>query len=292
ARHAQFEKMVHRARVYLVPDQTTVEHKQRPRRAAEREVRLLWSVRDNPNILSSHYYAPDGPLGPTLVFEDFSEALRLDRFLARHPDLPFDDRVELLRQVGHALHFCHRRNVTHGGLSPEAVLVRRVDGKIETRLFNFQLGRGEDASATVHRTTFVSRSAGAYQAPELITDPAAGSAVSDVFSLAALAYFIFTGHPPAANLVELQQRLFRERCLDPSAVSDDLPEAVVELVRNGTSVAPGDRIDDAMDFVELLVADLRPESVAAAQESTADVLEADTGDILVERFEVKRVLGH
>src|SRR5690606_27755436 len=49
---------------------------------------------------------------------------------------------------------------------------------------------------------------------------------------------------------------------------------------------------DAMDFVELLVADLRPEPVVAPQESTADVLEADTGDILVERFEVKRVLGH
>jgi serine/threonine protein kinase len=292
AHNAQFENMRHRARVYLVPDQTTVENKQRLRRAAEREVQLLWSVRDNPNILTSTYYAPDGPLGPTLVFEDFEDALRLDRFLARHPDLPFDDRVEIIRQVGHALHFCHRRNVAHGGLSPEAVLVRRRDDKIETRLFNFQLGGGEPVSATVHRTALVSRTTGAYQAPELITDPGAASAATDTFSLAALAYFVFTGQPPAADNAELHQRLHRDGCLVATAASDDLPDAVVELIRDATSVSIDDRIDDPADFVELLAIDLQPDDAAKPAESTANVLEADIGDILAEKYTVQKILGH
>lgn len=291
AHHAQFENMRHRARVYLVPDQTSVEHKQRLRRAAEREVQLLWSVRDSPNILTSHYYAPDGPLGPTLVFEDFEGALRLDRFLARHPDLPFDDRVEIVRQVGHALHFCHRRNVAHGGLSPEAVLVRRHEGTIETRLFNFQLGGGEPVSATSHRTALASRTTGAYQAPELVTDPGAASAATDTFSLAALAYFVFTGQPPAADNAELHQRLHRDGCLVATAASDDLPDAVVELIRTATSVSLEDRIDDPSFFVETLVSELQAQETVAPA-STANVLEADTADILAERYVVQKILGH
>lgn len=292
AHHAQFEHMQHRARVYLIPDQTSVEHKQHLRRAAEREVKLLWSVRDSPNILSSHYYAPDGPLGPTLVFEDFADSMRLDRFLGRHPELSFDDRVELIRQVGHALHFCHRRSVAHGGLSPEAVLVRRnEEGTLQTRLFNFQLGGSEDASATVHRTALVTNTSGAYQAPELASDPGAASALTDAFSLGALAYFVFTGRAPADNQVELLQKLSRDGALDPSAVSDDLPGPVVELVRLATSVDSANRIDNTSEFVELLVEDLRDDNVPVP-ESTANVLEAEKGDILAERFEVKRVLGH
>ena len=300
AHHAQFEHMQHRARVYLVPDQTSVEHKQRLRRAAEREVQLLWSVRDSPNILSSHYYAPDGPLGPTLVFEDFEGSMRLDRFLDRHDDLPFDDRVELIRQVGHALHSCHRRSVTHGGLSPEAVLVRRNPheggegdgGTLQTRLFNFQLGGSEEASATVHRTSLVSNTAGVYQAPELATDPGATSPLTDAFSLGALAYFVFTGQAPAANGVELLQKLHRDGALDPSAVVDDLPEPVIELIGQATSTDSTNRFDNTVDFVELLVEMLRGAEDAPLPESTADVLEAEKGDILAERFEVKRVLGH
>ncbi|MCR9166536.1 MAG: BREX system serine/threonine kinase PglW [Nannocystaceae bacterium] len=297
AHHAQFEHMKYRARVYLVPEQTSVENKQRLRRAAEREVQLLWTVRDNPNILSSHYYAPDGELGPTLVLEDFEGSMRLDRFLARHKDLPFEDRVDLIRQIGHALHFCHRRNVAHGGLSPEAVLVRRnpaegEDGALEIRLFNFQLGGSEDASATVHRTALGSNTAGAYQAPELANDPGATSPLTDAFSLGALAYYVFTGQAPASSQVELVQKLYRDGALDPAAVADDLPEKLVEFVQTATSLDASNRLDDTALHVELLVEDLRPKDELAEPESTANVLEAEKGDILAERFEVKRVLGH
>lgn len=296
AHHAQFKHMQYRARVYLVPDQTSVENKQRLRRAAEREVQLLWTVRDSPSILSSHYYAPDGPLGPTLVLEDFEGAMRLDRFLGRHKDLPFEDRVDLIRQIGHALHFCHRRNVAHGGLSPEAVLVRRNpsedDGGLEIRLFNFQLGGSEDASATVHRTALGSNTAGAYQAPELASDPGATSPLTDAFSLGALAYYVFTGQAPASSQVELVQKLYRDGALDPAAVADDLPETLVEFVQTATSLDASNRLDDTALHVELLVEDLRPKDEPVQPESTANVLEAEKGDILAERFEVKRVLGH
>ncbi len=291
ATHAHFEHMQHRARVYLVPEQTSVEERQRLKRAAEREVQLLWSVREQENILTSTYYAADAPLGPTLVFEDFAEALRLDRYVQRHPDLAFETRVEIVRQVGHALHHCHRRNVVHGSLSPQAVLVRERDGKIETRLFNFQLGRSEEASATVHRSALDAQPAGVYQAPELAADPRAMTSASDTFSLGALAYFLFTGQAPAQSTTDLLVRLQRDRWLDPASVADDLPDVVVDAVIEATRLAVDERIDDAKYWVELLVSELQARA-PTQPESTKPVLEADQGDILLERFTVKALLGH
>ncbi|KIG17730.1 serine/threonine protein kinase [Enhygromyxa salina] len=285
-----FKHIQHRARVYLVPDQVSAEHKQQLRRAAEREVQLLWSVRDSHNVLKSNYYAANGPLGPTLIFDDFDGSLRLDQFLAAHPDLPFDDRLEIIREVGHALEGCHRRSVFHGGISPEAVLVRRFEGALQVRLFNFQLGRSNDASATSHRSLLASRTTGAYQAPELASDPDAASAVTDTFSLGALAYFVFTTHAPAETSAELLQKLSRDGCLDPSAVVDDLPEPVIDLIQQATTLAADERQDNCAELVELLVIELRDETAVA--ESTAKVLEAEKGDILEERFEVRTVLGH
>src|SRR5690606_1249503 len=136
---------------------TSRDNRARLRRAAAREYQLLYSVREHAAVLSPQSYTEDAPLGPTLLFEDFEGGMRLDRFLARHPDLPFAKRIEILRQLAHGLSYCHKRSVVHGGLSPEAVLVReRTDdegkAKLEARMFNFHLGSGESISATKHRS--------------------------------------------------------------------------------------------------------------------------------------------
>jgi serine/threonine protein kinase len=291
AQHERVASLQPRARVYLVPEQRSVEERQRLRRAADREVQLLWSVRGQPHILGSHGYHHDAPLGPTLIFEDFDRGLRLDQFMRRHPELPFGDRVEILRQIGHALGYCHRRGVVHGSLSPAAVLVRVDDGKVQTRLFNFQLGASEQVSPTIHRSSLDENPAGAYQAPELAADPGAMTPASDTFSLGALAYFLFTGQAPARNTTELLQRLAAQGHLDPATVADDVPDAVVDMVQTATKLGLGDRYDDCGEWVELLVEELA-KAAAPLPTSTDAVLEADDGSILVDRFLVKRVLGH
>src|SRR5690606_28003088 len=120
----------------------------------------------------------DAPLGPTLLFEDFEGGVALDAFLD-HQNPSFDERVAIFRQLGNALGYCHRHGVIHGGLHPGAVLVRRGEEGVQARIFNFQLGGGRDATATVHRTMLASEPAQAYQAPELTHNPRATSPASD-----------------------------------------------------------------------------------------------------------------
>lgn len=296
--HEKFPDNRQRARVYLVPNQTTAEHRQRLTRAAEREVQLLYLVREHPGILHSTTYVADGPLGPTLLFEDFEGGVSLDRFVVREQP-NFDEKFEIFKQVAYALSHCHHRNVHHGGLCPHAVLARRRDGKLEIKLYNLQFGGSDEHSVTQQRSLLaglIAYSGRLYQAPELDQNPNATTASSDTFSLGALAYWLFTSSPPASNPSELAQKLQRDQYLDPTAVSDDLPESLINGIIEATRLEH--RIDSPLELFELIRDDLFAELEAQRKakqierpESTALVLEADKGDLLIMRFEVLRVLG-
>ena len=292
AEHRTLEGMRRRARVYLVPQQTSVERRQQLRRAAEREAQLLYGLREHPNILSFIDHETDAPLGPTVLFDEFEGGIPLPAFLRQEAGLTFEERATIVCQVGRALHFCHQNGVVHRALSPDAVLVRRHpdDRRIDTRLFNFQLAEGDRASATVHWSQLASDPWALYQAPELREDSSRGSEVTDIFSLGAVAYFVLTGKDPGASLREVEERLMRDGFLDPSAVVDYLPESVAELVRAATTRTPARRFDHLFSWVEILAAEAKPLApIAPPEVSPLDATEKDIigGDLMVEK-----VLGH
>lgn len=291
ATHRDIPAQKRRARTYLVPEQTSVELRQQLRRAAGREAQLLYEVREHPNVLTYTDYVADAEVGPTVLFDAFTDGIPLDAFLRREPDLTFAHRVAIVESVGRALAHCHRRRVAHGGLSPAAILVRRGPGGApETRLFNFQLGGADGVEPTSHRSNLSDEQVPLYQAPELRKGLASPDPCTDLFSLGALAYLVFTGQAPAATLADLEARLIADHHLDPRAVSDALPKEVIELIEGATQVAVAARFDDATAWIELLLD-------AAAQASTAPVtpepspLDARKGEV-VGGLTVLGVLGH
>lgn len=291
ARHVALEGMKRRARIYRVPEQTSSERQAACRRQADREVRLLQGVGLHPNILSVHEYHVSGEQGPTILFDDFSGGVTLDRFLHREPDLTPDVRIEILEQVCRAIAHCHRKSLTHGGIAPEAVLVRRgEDNKVEVRLINFQLGASELVSPTVHRTEVLTAPASVYQAPELGADASARGTHSDVFGLGALAFFLFTGQAPAATLEERDAALARLGWLDPWAVRADVPEVIRDAIVEATRRIHLERIDDAELWFESLLAELTGPERALAE--TSDPLKAQKDDRLEGGLLVCGVLGH
>ncbi|MCB9631944.1 MAG: BREX system serine/threonine kinase PglW [Sandaracinus sp.] len=290
ATHRAQKTITCRARTYLVPQQTSVERRQQLLRAADRESALLYDVREHPNVLHISGYETDAPLGPTVLFDAFEGGVPLSSFLRTHPDLPFLDRVAIVEQVGHALAYCHRKHVIHGALSPEAVLVRRqTDGKLETRLFNFQLGAGHEIDATTHWSALAAEPWAVYQAPELREDPTARSPQSDLFSLGALAYLVFTGHAPGNDFVDVARRLAERGRLDPRAVDDGIQEGVAEVVGFATELRPIARADDVESWVQLLLEHATQPEVTPL--TVVDPLELRKGDTLGDDFLVEGVLG-
>ncbi|MBX3265022.1 MAG: protein kinase, partial [Labilithrix sp.] len=289
--HHANEKLAARARTYLVPEQTSVERRQQLRRAADRESALLYDVREHPNVLSWVGYVPDAPLGPTVLFDAFEGGQPLPAFL-RTEAVTFDEQLSILEQAARALAYGHRREVVHGGLSPDAVLVRRpLDGSggVEVRLASFQLGRGQDVDATSHASALASSPTLLYQAPEL-REGAPPSPRTDLFSLGAVAYYLFTRRAPADELVELFQKLAREQRLDPRVVDPDVPNAVAEAIGFATEAVPSNRIDDADEWLTFLEEQLTaPEPIDAPAE--LDPLLARARDVVGGDLCVERVLG-
>lgn len=281
-----------RVRIYLVPQQTSVERRQQLRRAADREFQLLWDVREHPNILRVADFESEAPLGPAVFFDAFEDAVPLDAFLRRHPDLDFTDRITLIEQIGRALAHCHRKEVIHGALGPEAVLVRRdpATQALQARLFNFQLGGSQRVEATTHWSALAHEPWAVYQAPELRSDPTQRSPLSDLFSLGALAYFVLTGRAPGESPEDVDRVLAEHRSLDVLATGASVPDGVAELIELATKVAPVERADDANEWVELLLDGVTtPE--AEDTPPRVDPITARKDDVLTDDLTVEGVLG-
>ncbi|GBQ04331.1 BREX system serine/threonine kinase PglW [Streptomyces spongiicola] len=146
--------------------------------------------------------------------------------------------------------------------------------------------------------------ADAYLAPELTAvrpDPVH----LDVYGLGVLTYLLVTGKAPAAGQAELLARLEAGEGLRPSSLVDGLSEDVDFLVQAATAYRPGQRLSSVDEFLELLevVEDSLTAPAPAAtgtegpgdeDDDTAagrDPLEAVAGDVLADRWEIRRRLG-
>lgn len=292
--HRDLPAMRRRARTYLVPDQTDLTARLALRRLADRDASLLFGVREHTGVLTLHDYVAEFPLGPTLLLDAFEGGVPLREFLARRPDLPFTDRLSILEQVALALAHCHRRVVYHGGLGPDAVLVRQPDpaSPPEIRVFDFQAGRSPDTvPPTIHHSHHFSEPAAAYRAPELYSSAVVGQE-SDLFSLGALGFLLFTSRPPASSGVELQRLLAQHGALDPRSASDVIPDAIAEAIVAATRLSSSARGSaktgaDVGAWIEDLRAALHPPTAPGF----VPPLQARKGDRLRADLIVESVLG-
>ena len=296
--------LVRRVRVYLVAQSSTAERQDQLKRAATREARILIAL-SHPHVLKCIDFTATGPTGePCLVFEHEPAFERLDRYIQQRPQLSFADRMTIVRQVGEAVGYCHQRNVLHRGIDPTSVLVRGGgdDGPIDTRLFNFQLAQHTDTRGTVHLSALSDMVV--YRAPELLEDPEKADAQSDVFSLGALAWFVFVSRAPAAKLGERQLQLLRDGKLSLASAGEELASLKVqrkqrrahhfedldELIGFATEVSRTARCDSANELVDLLGHVLLGDEDARAPVSDAvsgDVVRSDDGT----EFIVENLLG-
>lgn len=296
AKHPELDRLDRVARIYVVPEGSTSERATQLRQAAEREVQILWDLRDHDGILRANEYSSTAPLGPTVLFDPFEDGEPLDAFIRRTPELTLEERVQIIERIGHALAFCHRKSVVHGALGPHSVLVRRnpetqspASPAIETRLVHFHLGASADTSGTKHWTQLAGAEWSIYQAPELRESSARHPSV-DVFGLGATAYFVLTGKAPAESGVEAIRRLASEKGFDPRTVLDDLDEQLAELVLEATRPSVTARADDIAAWTTLFVERARAKPTVAPS-AQVDPLMAREGDVLGDDLLVHGVLG-
>jgi serine/threonine protein kinase len=284
----------------MVARQTTEEQKKILTNAALREFQLLERL-DHTGILKAEP-PTECEYGPVLFFRRDPDALPLDHFLRDEGDsLTVDQRLDILRQVAEIIRYAHGKKIVHRSLSPQSILTKRDgDSRPLVQVFNWQTGAKlaggtisgmTQISATLHASQLIDDSSLVYLAPKAISGGADGGSEMDVFSLGTLAYFLFTGRPPADSITELQEKLRSSisNGLNIRDAMDGAVDSLVDLVTTSTSSQASDRctVEDFLAGLDLIEDELtRPD-----EEEKANPLDANKGDRLAGGFMVEKRLG-
>jgi serine/threonine protein kinase len=299
-KHVAIPGTFRRIRVYLVQAEAGREQRMTLQRAAEREFRLLQLLEHRGVLRAMDFTVHE--LGPTIIFQHFPQAVRLDHYLIEYKARISDEvRLGLMRQLAETIRFAHEKHVVHRALSPRAILV--VDPQSpnpRTVIMNWQLGyrqastEGSGASAKVTPTIHVNRLAEEvswlYMAPETLVDLEALGEHQDIFSLGAICYQLFTGQAPAESPTALTEKLRTHRGLRVSAVLNGAPEALEQLVAYSTDPDVSNRLDTAEEFISYLNR-LEDELTTPSNQLVGDPAQAKADDFLPGGYEVVRKLG-
>lgn len=305
--HRNFESDRRRIRIFLSARGANQETRQVVGRAAEREYQILRGL-SHAGILKPTDY-DDGEHGPAILFEYDPSAVRLDHFMKEcHDKLSVEDRLTLIRQIAEAVKYAHQRRVTHRALCPQSILV--LDPTSDHRriqVFNWQVGAREatgtstaaagghtamhSITATSHVEQLLEDAASVYRAPEGLYGEVEGNGEAlDIFSLGTIAYFLFSGQPPAANPTDVAQLVREHDGLRLSGVIDGPNEHLQDLIQYSTQPLPTDRFAAVDDFLDELTK-FEDDLTTPDSEPLPDPTEAKAGDRIEHGFVVKKRMG-
>lgn len=130
------------------------------------------------------------------------------------PTLP--QMLRLSRQIACGLRALHAADLVHGNLSPDAVLVSDAG---DARVSNF--GISSEFVDAAERAGFVS--------PECIEAPERSNALSDVYALGAVMYFLVEGHAPFQGSPTTV--LMKQLTEDPEGITTSVPADLENLIK-------------------------------------------------------------
>jgi len=163
--------------------------------------------------------------------------------------MALEDVLALLQPLGAALDYAHSMGILHRDVKPSNILLRREGTPV---LADFGLAK---MAGSLQKLTATGTVMGTpeYMSPEQAGDEQVGPA-SDRYSLAVVAYEMFTGHVPfqsevtAAVLVSHITRPMPS----PRELKGELSAHVEGVLRKGLAKSPGDRFPTASTFVSAL----------------------------------------
>jgi hypothetical protein len=183
--------------------------------ALQREARKAQTLA-HPNVITVHDFDRDG----TTVYMtmELLEGEPLSSTIKTHKlrGVPRELAVAVIRGIGTALAYAHRKGIVHSDLKPGNVF---VTGAGDVKVLDFGIARAvptalePDADKTVSDTTELGALTPAYASPEMLQG-APPEPADDVFALGVLAHELLTGRHPFDKLPADQARA---QGLKPSA---------------------------------------------------------------------------
>ena len=221
------------------------------------EARIIATLR-HPHIAPITDFDRDDNGIPFFVM-DLLEGESLQQRLKHRETLPAAQALEIVQQVGSALHTAHRSGIVHRNVKPENVFLVRHDlgdRVTETaKVTDFGLARFRRMAPAGTRDAALGVSA--YMAPELLqeTSTAIDGRV-DQWALAVILYRMLSGKLPfeEGSAEEVARRITSEPPRPLAKLMPELPATVVAAISRGMAKRKEDRYETMMDFVRALAA--------------------------------------
>ncbi len=169
--------------------------------------------------------------------------------------LPLADALSILRDVARALGYAHALGVVHRDIKPDNVL---FEGTV-AMVTDFGIAKALSSAGAVSGRTSLTMSGmsvgtPAYMAPEQAASDPAIDHRADIYSFGCMAYELFTGKPPFAE-VPVHKRLAAQIAGAPEPLSSfrpDVPRALELLVARCLRTDPSKRPQSANELTQTL----------------------------------------
>jgi len=204
----------------------------------EREAKALEQL-SHPNIVEVLDYGKKDGI-PYLVMELVTGGTLKSRL---GKPLPWQQAVDLLVPIAHALKYAHEHNIIHRDVKPSNILLTQ-DGR--PKLSDFGVAKilyPEDAVNLTGTNTMIGTPA--YMAPEQVNSRDV-DARTDVYALGVVLYEMITGRKPftANTPVGVLVKSMSEPLPKPSRYVPGLPEAIEEVLLIALAKNPQDRFSN------------------------------------------------
>jgi serine/threonine protein kinase len=147
--------------------------------------------------------------------------------------------IPIAKQVSEAIQRAHELRIVHRDIKPSNIL---VDARYDrAKVSDFGLAKGAEHLATITSSEAILGTP-AYMAPEQLEG--ISSPASDIYSLGATLYHLFTGVPPreATNIVSLIKNLDTARPREPKELRPELPIKLSALLLHMLEAEPTKRL--------------------------------------------------
>ncbi|MEO5763116.1 MAG: serine/threonine-protein kinase [Vicinamibacteria bacterium] len=182
----------------------------------------------------------------------YVEGEALSSKVQREGRLQTAEAVRVLCELAEALSYAHGRGVVHRDVKPENILLEVPKGLV--RLTDFGVAKGLSASSSLTTEGAVIGTPH-YMSPEQASGRSDVDARSDIYSMGALAFTLFTGRPPfdGRSASEILRQHLSQEAPRLRENSPELPVALDDAVRRCLAKEPAARWPSALDFRKALL---------------------------------------
>jgi serine/threonine-protein kinase len=190
---------------------------------------------------------------------EYLDGVTLGDLVARDGPMPPGRAAHVLKHVCEALREAHGQGLVHRDIKPQNIMLCQRGGDFDVvKVLDFGLAK-DLYSVETRDITQYARVLGTplYMAPERIGNPGVADALTDLYSLGALAFNLLTARPvfDAPTALDLERAIFETIPPKVSAIAGaPIPKAFDDLVASLLAKDPRDRPQSADAVIDTLAA--------------------------------------